>query len=109
MELSEDIEKAFDRLISTSVIIELHKWGIPVTLFETLLFLQVPRIIVKMDGYFSQSYPLDNDVPQGSPLSVVLYIAYANSLARAVENFPGINYIGIYADNIFRESGHQDS
>lgn len=56
MELSEDIEKAFDRLISTSVIIELHKWGIPVTLFGTLLsFLQDPRIIVKMDGYFSQS------------------------------------------------------
>lgn len=34
-------------------------------------------------------------------LSVVLCTTYINSLARCVENFPGIDYIGIYACNIF--------
>ena len=36
-------------------------------------------------------------IPQGSPLSVVLYTIYA----KALSNTKGIDYIGIYADNIF--------
>ena len=31
----------------------------------------------------------------------MLYAIYANSLAKAVENLPRIDYIGTYEDNIF--------
>lgn len=100
--LSEDIEKAFDRIISTSIIMELNEWGIPKEILKLLKsFLNNRKVTVKVDGYYSETYALDNGVPQGSPLSVVLYTVYANSLARTVENLPGIDYIGIYADNIF--------
>ena len=34
-------------------------------------------------------------------MSVMLYVIYANYLAKAVKNLPDIDYIGIYADNIF--------
>lgn len=100
--LSEDIEKAFDRVISTYIILELNEWGIPKEILRLIKsFLDNRKVIVKVDGYFSSTYPLDNGVPQGSPLSVVLYTIYANSLAKAIENLPGIDYVGIYADNIF--------
>lgn len=52
----------------------------------------------------TDTFALDNGIPQGSPLSVVLYNIYANTLARAVEDFPGMDFIGIYADNIFAVS-----
>ncbi|KAI8126735.1 putative RNA-directed DNA polymerase from transposon X-element [Lucilia cuprina] len=100
--LSEDLEKAFDRVISSSVIMELHRWGVPVQILQLVKsFLENRRITVKVDGYFSSTYNLDNGVPQGSPLSVVLYNIYANSLANAIQDLPGIDYVGIYADNIF--------
>lgn len=38
---------------------------------------------------------------KSSPLSVVFFTAYTNSLIQSIENYPGIDYIGIYADNIF--------
>lgn len=57
--------------------------------------------MVKVDGYISRQHPLDNGVPQGSPLPVVLFTMYANSLARTIESLPGIDYVGVYADNIF--------
>ncbi|KAI8125461.1 putative RNA-directed DNA polymerase from transposon X-element [Lucilia cuprina] len=100
--LSEDLEKAFDRVISSSVIMELHRWGVPVQILQLVKsFLENRRITVKVDGYFSSTYNLDNGVPQGSPLSVVLYNIYANSLANSIQDLPGIDYVGIYADNIF--------
>ena len=45
--------------------------------------------------------PLDNGIPQGSPLSIVLYTIYAHSIEKALSNTEGIDYVGIYADNIF--------
>ena len=34
-------------------------------------------------------------------MSVIRFAIYANSLAKTVENLPGVDYIGIYADNVF--------
>lgn len=100
--LSEDIEKAFDRVVSTFVLDELREWDIPFQMIKLIYsFLSNRMIIVKVDGYFSQLYPLDNGVPQGSPLSVVLFTIYVNSLARFIKNSPGVDYVGIYDDNIF--------
>ncbi|KAI8115969.1 RNA-directed DNA polymerase from mobile element jockey [Lucilia cuprina] len=64
-------------------------------------FLTNRRVIVKGDGFHSEMYSIDNGVPQGSPLSVVMFVVYANSLAKLIENTNGIDYFGIYADNIF--------
>ena len=64
-------------------------------------FLENWTFRVKVDGYLSFSYPLENGIPKGSPLSVMLYGINTNSLAEEVKNIPGIDYVGIYADNIF--------
>ncbi|KAI8122407.1 RNA-directed DNA polymerase from mobile element jockey [Lucilia cuprina] len=107
--ISEDIEKAFDRVVLTFIILELNEWGIPKNILKLIKsFLEHRKITVKVDGFFSSTLSLDNGVPQGSPLSVVLYTVYANSLAKAIENFPGMDYIGIYADNIFAITSGSD-
>lgn len=108
--LSEDIEKAFDRVVSIFVIDELKDWGISLPIINLIFsFLSNRKIMVKIDGYISLQHPLDNGIPQGSPLSVILFTIYANSLAKSIQNLPGIDYVGLYADNIFAvASGTQD-
>ena len=64
-------------------------------------FFATRKMIVKVNDYFSSTQPLVNPVPQGSFLSLVLYTAYGNSMAKAIEKTPGIDCFGIYADNIF--------
>ena len=90
--MSEDIEKAFDRVIYPYIIQELIEWSVP---REILLFIKSflinRRILVKVDGYISVTLPLDNGIPQGSPLSVVLYTIYANSIDKALSNTKGID------------------
>ena len=57
--------------------------------------------MAKIDGFFSSTRCLDNGVPQGLPLSVVLYTIYTNFLTKALTTLSDIDYVGIYADNIF--------
>lgn len=53
MVLSEDIEKAFDRVTSLAVIRELEKWGVPKVIMELVKsFLTNRRVSVKVDGFF---------------------------------------------------------
>lgn len=100
--LSEDIEKAFDRVVFTFVLKELEEWGTPLQIRKLIKsFLSNRNVLVKIDGYLSQIHGMDNGVPQGSPLSVVLFVIYANSLAKSIESVSGVDYVGIYADNIF--------
>ena len=100
--LSEDLEKAFDKVVVTHVIEELHLWNVPNSILKLVWsFLTYRRISVRVDGFISRSFMLDNGTPQGSPLSVMVYTIYANSLIRILKNCPGIDYFGIYADNIF--------
>lgn len=100
--LSEDIEKAFDRVVSVFIIDELKEWGISLQIIKLILsFLSNRKVMVKIDGHISPQHTLNNGVPQGSPLSVVLFTVYANSLAKSIQNLPGIDYVGLYADNIF--------
>ncbi|XP_017472296.1 PREDICTED: RNA-directed DNA polymerase from mobile element jockey-like [Rhagoletis zephyria] len=92
--VSEDLEKAFDRVISTVVIKELHCWGIPKILLKLALsFLSHRRISVKVDGFLSQNYKLDNGIPQGSFLSVFLFNAYTNTLSKTLKDIHGIDFV----------------
>lgn len=103
--ISADLEKAFDRVISAQIILELQRWGADNKLLRLIhSFLTNRRMLVKVDGHLSEILALDNGIPQGSPLSVILYNIYANTLARAIEEYPGMDFVGIYADNIFAVS-----
>ena len=55
---------------------------------------------LKLTGFYYLHFS-DNGIPQGSPLFVVLYAIYSNSLARALESSSEFDHFGIYADSIF--------
>lgn len=98
--LSEDIEKAFDRVVS--VLNELKYFVIPKNIQLLYSFL-TNRIMVKIDGFFSNISPLYNAIPQGSPLFAI----YANTLSKSLRVMSGIDNVGINADNIFAISSGQ--
>lgn len=78
--LSEDIEKAFDRVMLSVVIKELTCWGMLKHVIKTVhSFMSHRRISVCVDGFLSETLNLDNGLRQGSPLSVILYNAYCNT------------------------------
>ena len=95
--MSEDIEKAFDRVLYPYIMQELIEWSIP---REILLFIKSflinRRILVKVYGYISVTLPLDNGIPQGYTLFMPTQLRKHYPILKV-----SITYIGIYADNIF--------
>ena len=55
------------------------------------------RIII--NATFSKVYPLYNGLPQGSPLSVVLFIIAFDQLSKILKNYKKIEYL-MYADDV---------
>ena len=62
--------------------------------YLALSFLNNRRLKVALDGKFSQEYPVNAGVPQGSILGLTLFLLYINDLPDSV-----ICNIAIYADD----------
>ncbi|XP_055918538.1 uncharacterized protein LOC129950636 [Eupeodes corollae] len=101
--LSMDLEKAFERVTTYGVINQLKNWGINKQLLQVISsFMSNRTIIVKINGHLSTATSIQNGIPQGSPISTVLYNAYVNPLLETLQSeLVQTKTILTYADNIF--------
>uniref|UniRef100_A0A0K8W3B0 RNA-directed DNA polymerase from mobile element jockey n=1 Tax=Bactrocera latifrons TaxID=174628 RepID=A0A0K8W3B0_BACLA len=98
--LSIDFEKAFDRVGVHVVLRQLEKWGIGCHILRLIQsFLTNRRFVCKVNNTLSDPFTLHNGIPQGSPLSVSLFIAAFNEVSHIINKYINIDHI-CYADDV---------
>ena len=98
--LSLDFEKAFDRIGVHVVLRQLKSWGVGNKIFYLVKdYLMNRNIRVQNNSYNSDLYPLKNGIPQGSPLSVVLFIIAFDEVSKIISKYNKVEH-NIYADDV---------
>jgi len=83
--ISLDFSKAFDKIGVHSIIQQLQEWQLgPRIINYVSNFMKNRKIIIKNGRNLSNSFPLDNGIPQGSPISVILFLISYNSLTKII-------------------------
>ena len=86
--LSLDFEKAYGRIGLHKVLQQLAKWKLGPKCCNLLkIVLTNRRFRIKVHNNFSHCLPLENGVPQGSPLSVVIFIIVFNEISEILSHF----------------------
>jgi len=76
-----DMTKAYDRVVPQILIQDLLKQGVPMEIAHWIkTWLSDRSIQVRMKGCISDLQKVNCGVPQGSPLSVILFLIYINSI-----------------------------
>jgi hypothetical protein len=98
--LQLDIKGAFDTVNHIRLVDTLRKKGFPGWVLRwTQSYLAERSATLVFDGEESEPIPVEAGVPQGSPLSPILFILYIATLYEAIEAaHPGIGIIG-FADD----------
>ena len=92
-----DIEKAYDMLWRHRIIKKLEDWGIDGNMLKFVSnFLKNRHIYVRVNGEISRKTEISNGVPQGSVLSVTLFLIAINDINKAFKR--PIKYT-IFADD----------
>ena len=85
--LSLDIAGAFDNVPHTKLLWILKKKGFPTWLVNTIAsFLQGRRTRIAYAGYESTWIDTNTGIPQGSPLSPILFILYISGLHETLQS-----------------------
>lgn len=99
--LNIDFEKAFDRIGAHVVLNYLNKWKVGPKIYNFVRsFLCNRKIKVRIGTSTSLTKPLENGIPQGSPLSVVLFSIAFNEVSSIINTDKTLQH-GIYADDVF--------
>lgn len=95
-----DLEKAYDKLWRQSILIQLKKWGFGGNIFNYVKsFLTDRSFKVLVNGTSSETQCLENGVPQGSSLSVTLFLIGMEILIKPLKNMKTIKYL-VFADDL---------
>jgi hypothetical protein len=90
-----DIEKAFDSVWHTGLLVKLYRYKVPIYLIQLIKSYLHKRIFrVKLENNFSNYHNLHAGVPQGSLLGPVLFLLYINDIPLPI----GMK-IALYADD----------
>lgn len=96
--VSLDLSKAYDMTWKLPILTTLKKWNFQGRMLSYVEnFLQNRRFRVSNAGATSSSRLLENGIPQGSVISVTLFLIAMNSV---FERIPGDVHIIVYADDI---------
>ena len=80
-----DVEKAFDQVWHTGLLHKMKKFGIDHSLLRWIKsFLSERSISVKIENIKSDLFTPKHEVPQGSPLSPILFIIYVSDIPQPV-------------------------
>lgn len=100
--LSIDFEKAFDFWIGLPIILnKLIKWKVGSKIFNYVKsFLTNRKFRIKLNCTYSKVKESKNDIPQGSPLSIIIFIIAFNELSEILSKYKTISH-SLYADDLF--------
>lgn len=81
-----DVKSAFPLVHHPRMIHTLEMQGFPPQLINIITsFLSQRETYLSFNGFDSQKFKLDHGLPQGSPLSPLLYLLYNNLLLRIAD------------------------
>jgi hypothetical protein len=97
--LQLDIKGAFDTVNHTRLLDTMRKKRFPPWIVRWLRsYLDQRTVRLRFDGEISEQIPIIAGVPQGSPLSPVLFLLYIATLYEALAASPGLVVVG-FADD----------
>ena len=98
--LTLDVKGAFDAVLSGRLIQRLQSQGWPPTVLHWVLnFTQDRTAAIRLDGHQSQTFAVPAGLPQGSPVSPILFMLYLEPIFRIGPMFAHRGRFG-YADDI---------
>lgn len=97
--LALDMTKAFDKCWPETIVAQIRKWGLSGPLLNLIhSFLTNRQLQITYKTLNSNTHPLVYGVPQGSPLSALLFIIAINSLSELLNKVPRIQHT-FFADD----------
>lgn len=97
--LQLDLTGAFDRVHHGVLIETLRGYGFPEWISRLVQsFLEDRTTRLQFDGQLSRPFPIAAGVPQGSPVSPVLFLIYIATLYTRLHSIPGVAVVG-FADD----------
>ena len=94
-----DVEKAFDQAPHKGILLTLKEYNCPSYIGNWLVsFLTNRKFVVEVDGSISSEKDILAGVPQGSPLSPLLFALYINDLGKLLDKH-NINF-ALFADDV---------
>lgn len=106
--LTIDFEKAFDRIGLHVIVKKLIEWKTGPKIIKYITsFLTNRSFRIKINDTYSTVHKLKNGIPQGSPLSVALFLIAFNEISKIIDRHNKISHL-LYADDLILFSKCKD-